>query len=126
MIPHNREAKIKEETGQYDLNSITKIEALLWRLVVDAREANATVCPSENLIMHMTSVRDVLTHIFRFSHYRMVDLRSAYRSVPITHQTKCRYAFWANTNRHGHKILSFKNLADGASARPNIKSSITN
>ena len=118
VVPHSREAKILEEQGKYDPNQINQIDTSLFRLIVDCRLVNQEVCPSQNLNFYMSSVQEVLTHMSQFSSFSVLDMKAAYRSVPVTPATKRRYCFRACTNRWRHKILTFKSLSDGASAGP--------
>merc|ERR1712218_32232 len=99
--------------NNFDKSDLDKIDTGLFRIVADFRLVNSTILNSGYADYVMGTPQEIVASMGEYSHFISLDLKSAYRSIPVDAETRRRMTVRADCNLYRNVLLEFKSLVDG-------------
>ena len=118
LVKHNSQSgEILKSLDRADLN---EIDTNLYRIVADFRALNGSILNAGFADYVMGSPQEVVARMGGSSHFIGIDLKAAYRSVPVDEDTRNQMTLRADTKKYRNSLLQFQSLVDGIAVAPQI------
>ena len=120
LVKHNSDKGAQMILTNFDKSDLDNIDPDLFRIVADFRLVNATILNSGYADYVMGTPQEIVARMGSFTHFISLDLKSAYRSVPVDAETRRRMTVRADSSLYRSVLLEFNSLVDGISVAPQI------
>ena len=120
LVCHNSEKKAAMAIDGIDKGDLENIDVSLYRVVADFRGINLNIYNAGYADYVMGTPQEIVARMGGFSHFISLDLKSAYRSVPIDAETKKRLTVRADCTLYRNLLFEFKSLIDGINIAPQL------
>ena len=118
LVKHN--SKSGEILKSLDRTDLDEIDTNLYRIVADFRALNGSILNAGFADYVMGSPQEVVARMGGYSYFIGIDLKAAYRSVPVDEETKNQMTLRADTKKYRNSLLQFQSLVDGIAVAPQI------
>ena len=120
LVKHNAAAGAKMVMEDIDKSDLDQIDISLYRCVADFRQVNLTIYNAGYADYVMGTPQEIVSRMGEYTHFVSLDLKSAYRSVPISKETARKLTVRADCNLYKHVLFEFKSLIDGVAIAPQL------
>ena len=120
VVKHNSAAGANMTLNNFNKADLDSIDPSLWRVVADFRNINSTIVNAGYADYVMGTPQEVVSKMGGKKFFICLDLKSAYRSVPVDAETRRRMTVRADCNLYRHVLLEFRSLVDGIAVAPQI------
>ena len=120
LVKHNSKSGAEMVLNKFDKTDLDNIDPGLFRIVADFRLVNNTILNSGYADYVMGTPQEIVARMGGYTHFISVDLKSAYRSIPVSDETKRRMTVRADCDLYRPYLLEFKSLVDGIAVAPQI------
>ena len=120
VVKHNSAAGANMTLNNFNKADLDSIDPSLWRVVADFRNINSTIVNAGYADYVMGTPQEVVSKMGGKNFFVCMDLKSAYRSVPVDAETRRRMTVRADCNLYRHVLLEFRSLVDGIAVAPQI------
>ena len=118
LVKHNtKSGLILDKLDKADLD---EIDTTLYRVVADFRAVNNTILNGGYADYVMGTPQEVVARLGGSRYFISLDLKAAYRSIPVDEATRNRMMLRADTRLYRNSLLEFQSLVDGISVAPQI------
>ena len=120
LVKHNSAAGAKMIMDNIEKNDLENLDISLYRIVADFRGVNSLIYNAGYADYVMGTPQEIVSRMGGYTHFISVDLKSAYRSVPIDEETQKRLTVRADCSLYRNVLFEFKSLIDGISIAPQL------
>ena len=120
LVKHNSDKGAQMILTNFDKTDLDNIDPDMFRIVADFRLVNATILNSGYADYVMGTPQEIVARMGSYTHFISLDLKSAYRSVPVDAETRRRMTVRADSSLYRSVLLEFNSLVDGISVAPQI------